>query len=145
MEHITGGSLKEYLEQTDSKTLSESEVQRLMYELGIALDYCHQRRIVHRDIKLENIMLRERGNLSKGIVLIDFGIAGLMLNSREHCEEGTLRYAPPELLTGSSYKADSSFDVWSLGILLYKLVFGKFPFDGPYFNDIKQSIIKDIL
>ena len=47
---------------------------------------------------------------------------------------------PPELITGSSYKADQAFDVWSLGILLYRMVYGCFPFDGPTMNEIRQSI-----
>ena len=55
---------------------------------------------------MENIMLKERGNLAKGVVLIDFGIAGLMQNPHERCEEGTIRYVPPELLTGASYTPD---------------------------------------
>lgn len=49
-----------------------------MYEVGIALNYCHQRNIVHRDIKTENIMLREKGDLTSGIIIIDFGIAGIL-------------------------------------------------------------------
>lgn len=47
-----------------------------MYEVICAINFCHQKHIVHRDIKLENIMLREKGDLNSGIVIIDFGIAG---------------------------------------------------------------------
>jgi serine/threonine protein kinase len=54
----------------------ESEAQKIMYEVSSALNYCHQRRIVHRDIKLENIMMRERGSINRGVVIIDFGLAG---------------------------------------------------------------------
>jgi serine/threonine protein kinase len=71
-----------------------------MYEVGNALNYCHQRRIVHRDIKLENIMLRHRGDIGNGLVIIDFGIAGRLQNTNEKHHEGTVRYSPPELITG---------------------------------------------
>jgi serine/threonine protein kinase len=47
-----------------------------MYEAISAINFCHQKQIVHRDIKLENIMLREKGDVSSGLVIIDFGIAG---------------------------------------------------------------------
>lgn len=129
MDYIRGGSLKEYLDSKGGR-LSEGEAQKVMYEVGNALNYCHQRRIVHRDIKFENIMLREKGDLSQGLVIIDFGIAGRLQNLNEKHHEGTVRYVPPELVSGSSYTADQSFDVWSLGVLLYKMVYGCYPFDG---------------
>jgi|LauGreDrversion4_2_1035121.scaffolds.fasta_scaffold13700_1 serine/threonine protein kinase len=86
-------------------------------------------------------MLRHKENLDSGLVIIDFGIAGTLQNLHERHSEGTLRYSPPELLSGSCYKADQGFDVWSLGVLLYKLVFGKFPFEGETFNEIKENVI----
>lgn len=97
---------------------------------------------MHRDIKLDNVMLVSPGDLSGGIKIIDFGIAGKIEKSLEEHKAGTLRYCPPELLAEKSFKADPSFDVWSMGILLYKLVFGNFPFDAPDFSSIKKSIIK---
>jgi MAP/microtubule affinity-regulating kinase len=56
-----------------------------------------------------------------------------------------VRYAPPELMSGQCYQADEAFDVWSIGILLFKMVYGKFPFEGYTFNDIKSSIISERL
>lgn len=59
----------------------------------------------------------------------------------EQHKGGTLRYSPPELVSGSSYEADPKFDVWSLGILLFKLVFGKFPFNGKKNQDLRKEIV----
>ena len=75
-------------------------------------------------------MLKAEGDLNSGIKIIDFGIAGKVEFSLDQHKAGTFRYCPPELLSQSSFKADPSFDVWSLGILLYRLIFGVFPFDS---------------
>jgi serine/threonine protein kinase len=61
---MKGGSLKDYIDSMPGRRVLEAEAQKIMYEVASALNYCHQRRIVHRDIKLENIMLRERGNIN---------------------------------------------------------------------------------
>lgn len=87
-------------------------------------------------------MLNEANDLNKGIKIIDFGIAGKIEKSLEQHKAGTLRYCPPELLAEKSFKADPSFDVWSLGILLYKLVFGVYPFDADTWTNTKKTIIK---
>jgi serine/threonine protein kinase len=60
---------------------------------------------------------------------------------KEYHLEGTIRYAPPELISGTNLHADPAFDVWTLGVLLYRLVSGKFPFEGLTFGDIKKSIL----
>lgn len=89
-------------------------------------------------------MLRKRSNLTKGLVIIDFGIAG-QLSRNEKQIEGTIRYAPPELLNGKNLTADTSFDVWSLGILLYRLISGAFPFEGKHFSELKSKILNQEL
>ena len=57
MEHLEGGTLKDYLEQSGREYISEEEASLLMIQIGSAVNHCHQKSIVHRDIKLENIML----------------------------------------------------------------------------------------
>ena len=76
MSYISGGTLKEYVESNNGR-LKETEVQKLLLQIGNAIAYCHQKDIVHRDIKMENILLNERGNIDAGVQIIDFGIAGL--------------------------------------------------------------------
>lgn len=85
-------------------------------------------------------MLNEEGNLSSGIKLIDFGISGKL--SLELLEAGTLRYCPPELISEGAFKADPSFDVWSLGVLLFKLVFGEYPFNAQDLKEVKKLIVE---
>lgn len=65
--------------------------------------------------------------------------------SLELHKAGTLRYCPPELVSGEYFKADPSFDVWSLGVLLYRMVYGDFPFTGPDWASTKKSILKSRL
>ncbi len=60
---------------------------------------------------------------------------------KEQHVEGTIRYAPPELLSGSNLHADPAFDVWTLGVLMYRMVSGTYPFDGKTFGDIKRAIL----
>lgn len=96
---------------------------------------------MHRDIKLENILLNEENDIEKGLKLIDFGIAGKVQISLEQHNTGTVRYMSPELLSKQVSKADTRLDVWSLGILFYRLVYGKFPFDGKDWAEIKKNVI----
>jgi serine/threonine protein kinase len=60
--------------------------------------------------------------------------------SEEH-KGGTLKYSPPELISGKSYDADPRFDIWSLGILLYRLIVGRYPFRGKSHNEIRKWIL----
>ena len=76
MEYLKGGSLADHLKNFEGGRVQESAAQKIMYEAISAINFCHQKQIVHRDIKLENIMLREKGDVSSGLVIIDFGIAG---------------------------------------------------------------------
>jgi len=86
--------------------------------------------------------MQDRCDYKKGIKLIDFGIAGQQVKQMEQHKAGTLRYSPPELVSGSSYEADPKFDVWSLGVLLFRLIFGKFPFNAKQNKELKKEILE---
>jgi serine/threonine protein kinase len=113
-----------------------------MHEVGCAIKFCHQRNVVHRDIKLENIVLKEKGKINRGLVIIDFGLAGDLQKRKEKHFEGTIRYAPPELMSGLNYHADPSYDVWSMGVLIYRMISGIYPFEGTDYGELKTSIVK---
>jgi len=89
------------------------------------LDYCHRNSIVHRDLKIENILISKSGNIK----IIDFGLSNLY-SPRSHLSTfcGSLYFAAPELLNAKVYTGPE-VDVWSFGIVLYVLVCGKVPFD----------------
>nr|KAJ3411817.1 serine/threonine-protein kinase KIN2 [Polyrhizophydium stewartii] len=96
-----------------------------MRQIISAVDYCHQNSIVHRDLKIENILIDKQGQIK----LIDFGLANLynptsLLST--FC--GSLYFAAPELLSARKY-VGPEVDVWSMGVILYVLVCGKVPFD----------------
>lgn len=78
MEHIKGGSLGQYLSSSACKDerVTEDDAKFIFREIANAIYYCHQHAIIHRDIKLENILLVKKGDIHSGLKLIDFGIAG---------------------------------------------------------------------
>ncbi|KAM8977054.1 ribosomal protein S6 kinase-related protein [Pelodytes ibericus] len=105
-----------------SKCIDEETVRLFAAELIIVLAYLHDLGIVHRDVKMENILLDERGHLK----LSDFGLARhLPFGDRAYTICGTLQYMAPEVLSGGPYS--HSADWWSLGVLLFALSTGEFP------------------
>jgi serine/threonine protein kinase len=92
-------------------------------------------------LKLENILLADES--SKLVKIVDFGIAGLASNFNiSKVDVGTLRYMPPESLTGKISEIGYPIDVWALGIILYGMVAGTLPFDGDTPQDIVKQVIK---
>ncbi|XP_053313054.1 ribosomal protein S6 kinase-related protein [Spea bombifrons] len=107
---------------TSSKRIDEDTVRIFAAELVTVLAYLHDLGIVHRDVKMENVLLDERGHLK----LSDFGLARhLPYGERAHTICGTLQYMAPEVLSGGPYS--HSADWWSLGVLLFALSTGEFP------------------
>lgn len=105
--------------------LRERVARKFARQIGSALDYLHQNSIVHRDLKIENILISESGNIK----IIDFGLSNLFSptsNLSTFC--GSLYFAAPELLNAKVYTGPE-VDVWSFGVVLYVLVCGKVPFD----------------
>ncbi|CAO1636623.1 unnamed protein product [Sympodiomycopsis kandeliae] len=131
-----GGELYDYL--VERGVLPEPEARRIFGQLCLALAYIHSRGIVHRDLKLENVLLDERCNVKLG----DFGFTREFEGKRlmeTFC--GTTGYAAPEMLAGKKYTGEE-VDIWSLGIILYALLCGSLPFDDDDESVMKAKILK---
>jgi len=126
LEYMQGKDLFDYIQFRNFK-LSEQRVKELSYQIGIAIKYLHSYGIVHRDLKLENVMMSDNTESSVP-KLVDFGLAK-MIGPNEKADEpfGTLGYVAPEVLRKEPYSF--SCDLWSLGCIIYALLSGSLPFD----------------
>ncbi|CEP19451.1 hypothetical protein [Parasitella parasitica] len=118
-----GMDLFDYIE-FKANGLTESEIRSIFRQVVAAVGHLHDHRIVHRDIKDENVILDLKG----GVRLIDFGSAAYIREGRRYeTFVGTLDYAAPEILTGQSYTGPPQ-DIWACGTLLYTLIYRENPF-----------------
>ncbi|CAD8160254.1 unnamed protein product [Paramecium pentaurelia] len=137
-----GGSknLRSYLKQFPNRKLDEDDAKLMFRQIVKAVDYCHSLNIIHRDIKLENILLKDNNEIK----LIDFGFSVLV---NRDCKLGvfcgTPSYMAPELVNKQDYFG-KPVDVWALGVLLYVLLTGHFPFKGSNDSDLYGQIKKGI-
>ena len=124
MEYINGISLLDFIQKQKNHRIDENKCKELFYQIVKGILYCQNENICHRDIKLENILIVN----NKIIKIIDFGFA-IKCNSNEYQEFfcGTVYYMPPEIVNKQRYMPFYS-DIWSLGVLLYAMIFGDFPF-----------------
>ncbi|CAD8055051.1 unnamed protein product [Paramecium sonneborni] len=131
------GELYEILE--DDHNLPESEVRKIAQQLVRALHYLHSNRIIHRDMKPQNILLSANGVVK----LCDFGFARAMSTNTQvlHSIKGTPLYMAPELVQEQPY--NHTVDLWSLGVILYELFVGQPPFYTNQIYSLIQLIIKD--
>ena len=137
-EYIGAMSLHAYLKSKPFRKLEEREAKKLFYQIVQALDYCHSKNIVHRDIKLENILLDEKMTIK----IIDFGFSIIIpSNKKLNIFCGTPSYMAPEIVNKMMYNGHAT-DVWALGILLYVLLHGNFPFKGVDDKDLFRRIGK---
>ena len=131
MEYIPYGTLYSYLHNVTC--FSEEQARSIFHSIVYAVKYMHNKGYVHRDLKLENVMLQKPKQITKlsvsyyTIKLIDFGLTVNVKNAmHEYYTIGTFPYIAPEIQKqkGGGFISD----VWSLGILLYELIYGKVPF-----------------
>ncbi len=129
MEYIDGLTLKAKLKELNERgeRFSLEDTVRILIALANALDYAHQRGVVHRDVKPANVMFTKEGQ----VVMADFGIARIMGASRltmTGAVSGTPVYMSPE--QGMGQEVDYRTDLYALGIILYEMVTGRVPFDA---------------
>ena len=138
-ELVSGGTLFNWLEKQHFK-VSEENARAIVSDLARALQYLHARGIVHRDIKLENVLLTTTGKRIHA-KLIDFGLS-TFLGPGEHSEEpvGTLKYVSPEVISRLQY--NEKVDSWSLGVVIYVLLHGTTPFFGKTDEEVALRILK---
>lgn len=124
MEYISGIPLSTYLKGQPNSKIAERDARRIFQPLVDSVRYLHSMKVSHRDIKLENILLD--GRLSPK--LIDFGFATCILDKvKIFC--GTPSYMAPEIVLKTEYRGEPA-DVWAMGVLLYVMLTGIFPFKG---------------
>lgn len=118
-----------------NREITQDQVRSIFRQVAEAIQHLHHNKIVHRDIKDENVIIDNHDRVQ----LIDFGSAAYVKPDRMFEKfSGTLDYAAPEILNGSSYQGPPQ-DIWSLGILLYTLVFK----ENPFYN-IDQAVTREL-
>jgi serine/threonine protein kinase len=156
MEYIPGPSLSKYLSalHTRGDRLGLPLISRLLTQIAAALQYAHERGVIHRDVKPGNILLASRSiqvvpgetlPLDLEPVLTDFGLVRLMNASRQTASgliTGTPAYMSPEQAMGET--TDGRTDIYSLGIVLYEMLSGKVPFDAESTMSILLKHIKEV-
>ncbi|VDP43244.1 unnamed protein product [Schistosoma margrebowiei] len=133
--------------------MKEREARAAFRQIVSAVEYCHQKKIVHRDLKSRTLQLsiqfsivfQAENLLFDGyfnIKLADFGFSNLFDGSKKldtFC--GSPPYAAPELFQGRKYDGPE-VDVWSLGVILYTLVSGSLPFDAQHLKDLQERVLR---
>ena len=140
LEYMEGKDLFEYMTKR-SFQIGENRIKEITKGVAEALKYLHKYGIMHRDIKLENIMMSD--NTDTAVVKVaDFGLAK-MIGSKEKTDEpyGTLGYAAPEVLQKDPYSF--SCDLWSLGCIIYAMFSGSLPFDSDSGEEVISMTLND--
>lgn len=135
MEYASKGEIFDLL--IKQGRLNEKEARIMFRQIISAVEYLHQKRIVHRDLKAENLLLDENNHMK----LIDFGFSNnFELGAKLKTWCGSPPYAAPEMFEGKEYYGPAT-DIWSMGVVLYVLVCGAMPFDARTLHDLKQTVL----
>ncbi|KAL3902059.1 MAG: hypothetical protein SGCHY_000093 [Lobulomycetales sp.] len=133
---MTGGDLRFHLDQ--SQRITQELAAFWMAEMSYALSVLHSRNIIHRDLKPDNVLLDVDGH----VYLTDFNIGCHFPTDPKKklfSVAGSMAYMAPEMLSRKGYRA--SIDWWSLGVILFELIFGKRPFSGRHTDELVSNIM----
>ncbi|XP_047736482.1 uncharacterized protein LOC108677560 isoform X2 [Hyalella azteca] len=138
MEYCGGGDLRNVLNQRGGVLFPQERILDWFVQLCLAVKYIHDRHILHRDIKSQNVFLTEDGRIKLG----DFGISKVLESSKELASTciGTPYYLSPEMCQNKPYNSKS--DVWALGCVLYEMVALKHPFEATCMKSLVLKIMK---
>ncbi|KAJ4968188.1 hypothetical protein NE237_014889 [Protea cynaroides] len=141
VEYLTGGTLKHFLIRNTRKKLAFKIVIQLALDLSRGLSYLHSQKIVHRDVKTENMLL----DADRTLKIADFGVARVEAqNPRDMtCETGTLGYMAPEVLDGKPY--NRRCDVYSFGICLWEIYCCDMPYADLSFSEVSSAVVQQNL
>ena len=135
--YLPGGELFDYI--LANKYLKEREASRIFAQLISGVNYLHEKKIVHRDLKLENLLLDKNRN----VIITDFGFANRFQHRPDDLMAtscGSPCYAAPELVISEGLYVGSAVDVWSCGVILYAMLSGYLPFDDDPANPDGDNI-----
>jgi serine/threonine protein kinase len=133
MDYIPGGNL--YTNLKSVRSFSEDQTKFIIAQIVLALEDLHSKNIIHRDLKAENILLRENGY----VVLADYGLSKIFEEDNPtRTKWGTKQYMAPEVYKGETQK--KTVDWWAVGILAYEMLAGRTPF-----KDNEYKILKSML
>ena len=136
MELCSGGDLLNYVRKR--RRLKENLGKFVFRQLVDGLNYCHSKSILHRDIKLDNILLNAVGDIK----ICDFGVSKCVKKGERLVEQcGTPAYIAPEILRDKGYEG-FGVDVWSAGVALYAILYGTVPFKGNDMKELQKQIMK---
>ncbi|GLU08907.1 hypothetical protein SLE2022_257910 [Rubroshorea leprosula] len=141
VEYLPGGTLKQYLIKNRRKKLAFKVVIQLALDLSRGLSYLHSKKIVHRDVKTENMLLDSQRTLK----IADFGVARVEAQNPKDMtgETGTLGYMAPEVLDGKPY--NRRCDVYSFGICLWEIYCCDMPYPDLSFADVSSAVVRQNL
>ncbi|KAJ6301959.1 hypothetical protein OIU77_016130 [Salix suchowensis] len=141
VEYCPGGALKSYLIKNRRRKLAFKVVIQLALDLARGLSYLHSKKIVHRDVKTENMLLDK----TRTVKLADFGVARLEASNPNDMtgETGTLGYMAPEVLNGSPY--NRKCDVYSFGICLWEIYCCDMPYPDLSFSEVTSAVVRQNL
>mmetsp|Transcript_27215 Transcript_27215/g.55013 ORF Transcript_27215/g.55013 Transcript_27215/m.55013 type:complete len:507 (-) Transcript_27215:151-1671(-) len=139
MDYADGGDVHMEIKRREGKLIPEERILEWFVQTCFALKHVHDRKVLHRDLKTQNIFLMATGQIKLG----DFGIARVLDATKDYAKTmvGTPYYLSPEIIEDRPYNFKS--DIWSLGVVLYEMTTLKHPFDADSLVILASKILKD--